>query len=180
MSSSEDEHRHRSIRAKEFITAGLAAVATVHAASGVYNSLEARDKRMEKLRTGQVSAKKAKKERAKALLQDAAAVGVAALSIKAAMAKWHGAHATHKQRKEHKLAREERRKKRLERTNSAKSNDGRKSIDEAPRGGNSRPVYNRAYSTSEPDLTRRYNGTPGRYVPAQYRYADPYASNDRR
>ena len=185
LSSSEDEHRHRNIRAKEFITAGLAAVATVHAASGVYNSLEARDKRMEKLRSGKVSAKEAKKERTKALLQDAAAVGVAALSIKAAMAKWHGAHASHKERKEHKMAKEERHKKRLERAN-AKSKDGRqsvngrKSIDEAPRGANSRPMYNRTYSTSEPDLTRRYNGTPGRYVPAQYRYADAYAPNDRR
>ena len=141
---------------------------------------------MEKLRTGQISAKEARRERTKALLQDAAAVGVAALSIKGAMAKWHGAHASHKERKEHKMAKEERHKKRLARANSVKSNDGgksvngQKSIDEAPRGGSSRPMYNRTYSTSEPDLNRRYNGTPGRYVPAQYRYANAYGPNDRR
>jgi hypothetical protein len=196
-SSSEDEREHKHIRAKEFITAGLAAVATVHAAAGVYNSLEASHKRAAQVNSGKLSAEDARKEKNKALLQDAAALGVAALSIKGAMAKWHGAHEHHKKRKEHKQAKKERHYKREQRrSEKASTAGGDKSLDGKSPGAvapypvqypNNRPVYNRSYSRSEPDLSRvPYNGTPGKYTPGRYvpqgYYQDgnPYGVNGRR
>ena len=178
VSTSEDERLQKHMRAKELLTAGLAAVATVHAASGVYNSMEARDKRMQKLREGKISPEEARKEKTKALVQDFAAVGVAALSIKGAMSKWQGATEVHKKRKEHKKIKAERHQKKLEKA---------RTYNEQPSSGGSqmtkqqRPGYNRSYSRSEPDLSRvPYNGTPGRYVPAQYRDDNPYGPYGRR
>ncbi|MCJ1244040.1 hypothetical protein MMC30_001237 [Trapelia coarctata] len=179
--SSEDERLQKHMRAKELLTAGLAAVATVHAASGVYNSMEARDKRMEKLRDGKISPEEARKERTKALVQDFAAVGVAALSIKGAMSKWQGATQLHKTRKQHKQAKAERHEKHLRKLEKAstyneKSSNGGSQIEK-----HQRPGYNRSYSRSEPDLSRQpYNGTPGKYVPAQYRDGNPYGPYGRR
>lgn len=178
INSSEDERQHKRMRAKELLTAGLAAVATVHAASGVYNSMEARDKRMEKVRNGKLSAEEARKERTKALVQDFAAVGVAALSIKGAMAKWQGANQLHQTRKKHKAERAERQQKRLEK---ASTYNDKSSAGDLQKGKQPRPGYNRSYSRSEPDLSRQpYNGTPGRYVPAQYRDDNPYGPYGRR
>jgi hypothetical protein len=178
--SSEDERRQKHMRAKELLTAGLAAVATVHAASGVYNSMEARDKRMEKVRNGTMSPEEARKEKTKALVQDFAAVGVAALSIKGAMAKWKGASQVHQTRKQHKLERAERQVKKLEKasTHNEKSSSG---VSQQMEKQQQRPGYNRSYSRSETDLGRQpYNGTPGRYVPAQYRDDNPYGPYGRR
>ncbi|MCJ1476501.1 hypothetical protein MMC13_005167 [Lambiella insularis] len=181
--SSEDERQHKHIRTKELLTAGLAAVATIHAASGVYSSMEARDKRYEQLKSGKISPEDARKEKTKQLIQDFAAVGVAALSIKGAMSKWQGAAAQHKQRKEHKREKAERHEKRVEK---ARSNSG-KSIAQGPssssfnKPSNGRPGYNRTYSTSEPDLSRRYeNSNNGPRGPANYQNGNPYSPNGRR
>ena len=186
VSSSEDEKDHKHIRTKELITAGLAAVATVHAASGVYSSMEARDKRYEQLKSGKISPEEARKEKTKAMLQDFAAVGVAALSIKGAMSKWQGAAAQHKHRKEHKKEKAERHQKRLEKRNSQKSKSekssdvgvpasaGQYSRPPNPRAAPARPGYNRAYSTSEPDLTRR-NYDNYKSGPMRYQDGNPYS-----
>ena len=115
LSSSEDERQAKKKRQRAMITAGLAAVATVHAASGLYASMEARDKRHEQVAKGTLSPEQAKKEMNKARLQDAAAIGIAALGIKGAYGKWQGAQATHSDFKEHKKARKERHQKRIER-----------------------------------------------------------------
>lgn len=186
--SSEDERLQKHMRAKELLTAGLAAVATVHAASGVYNSMEARDKRMEKLREGKISPEEARKERTKALVQDFAAVGVAALSIKGAMSKWQGATELHRTRKQHKQAKAERHQKKLEKAstyNEKSNNGGSQSNSGSQMAKSQRPGYNRSYSRSEPDLSRQpynapHSGTPGRYVPAQYRDDNPYGPYGRR
>ena len=87
-SSSEDERRLRKTRGKEYLTAGLAAVATIHAAQGVYKSIEARDKRHEQLIKNEITPEESKKMRNKARLQDAAAIGIAALGIKGAYSEW--------------------------------------------------------------------------------------------
>ncbi|MCJ1421014.1 hypothetical protein MMC32_007376 [Xylographa parallela] len=189
--SSEDEREHKHIRTKELLTAGLAAVATIHAASGVYSSMEARDKRYEQLKSGKISPEDARKEKTKAMLQDFAAVGVAALSIKGAMSKWQGAAAQHKTRKQHKKEKEERHQKRLEKRNSVKGSSNR-SIEQSPppasnkKPGNSRPGYNRTYSTSEPDLSRRYydnaydNYPQTARGPPRYQDTNPYSPYGRR
>ncbi|MCJ1389599.1 hypothetical protein MMC18_002456 [Xylographa bjoerkii] len=190
LSSSEDERQHKHIKTKEILTAGLAAVATIHAASGLYSSMEARDKRYEQLKSGKISPEDARKEKTKAMLQDFAAVGVAALSIKGAMSKWQGAAAQHKTRKQHKKEREERHQKRLEKRNSMKGSN--KSIEQGPppasnyKPGNSRPGYNRTYSTSEPDLSRRYydnsydNYPQTARGPPKYQDGNPYSPYGRR
>lgn len=87
-SSSEDERRTKKMKGKEYLTAGLAAVATIHAAHGVYASMEARDKRHEEVAKGELSHQEARKLRNKARIQDAAAIGIAALGIKSAYGEW--------------------------------------------------------------------------------------------
>ncbi len=87
-SSSEDERRTKKMKGKEFLTAGLAAVATIHAAHSVYASMEARDKRHLEVASGEMSPEEARKKKNKARLQDAAAIGIAALGIKGAYSEW--------------------------------------------------------------------------------------------
>ena len=87
-SSSEDERRTRKMKGKEYLTAGLAAVATIHAAHNVYNSIEARDKRHEQVAKGEMTPEEARKLKNKARLQDAASIGIAALGIKGAYSEW--------------------------------------------------------------------------------------------
>ena len=87
-SSSEDERRTKKMKGKEYLTGALAAVATIHAAHSVYNSMEARDKRHKEVEEGKMSAEEARKKKNKARLQDAAAIGIAALGIKSAYSEW--------------------------------------------------------------------------------------------
>lgn len=76
------------MRGKELITAGLATVATIHAAHGVYSSMEAHEKRHRLVAEGEMSPEEARKKQTKAWIQDAAAVGIAALGIKGAFSEW--------------------------------------------------------------------------------------------
>ena len=87
-SSSEDERRTKKMKGKEYLTGALAAVATIHAAHSVYSSMEARDKRHKEVEEGKMSAEEARKKKNKARLQDAAAIGIAALGIKSAYSEW--------------------------------------------------------------------------------------------
>ena len=87
-SSSEDERRTKKMKGKEYITGALAAVATIHAAHSVYSSMEARDKRHKEVEEGKMSVEEARKKKNKARLQDAAAIGIAALGIKSAYSEW--------------------------------------------------------------------------------------------
>ncbi|TQN74232.1 hypothetical protein CSHISOI_01211 [Colletotrichum shisoi] len=82
--SDDDEKRARKMRGKQVITTGLAAVATIHAAHGVYQSMEKRNARQKAVREGRLSPQEAKKLKTKAMVQDAASVGIAALGIKGA------------------------------------------------------------------------------------------------
>lgn len=83
--SSEDEKRAKKMRGKQIITTGLAAVATIHAAHGVYQSMEKRNVRQKAVKEGRLSPAEAKKLKTKALMQDAASVGIAALGVKGAV-----------------------------------------------------------------------------------------------
>ncbi|KAF2401198.1 hypothetical protein EJ06DRAFT_555809 [Trichodelitschia bisporula] len=87
--SSEDlEKKRKEARGKELLTAGLATVATIHAAHGVYSSMEAAKKRHQLVQEGEMSPQEAKMRKSKNILHDAAAVGIAALGIKSAFAEW--------------------------------------------------------------------------------------------
>jgi hypothetical protein len=83
--SSEDEKRARKMKGKQILTTGLAAVATIHAAHEVYQSMEKRNARHKAVKEGRLSPEEAKKLKTKALLQDAASVGIAAMGIKGAV-----------------------------------------------------------------------------------------------
>lgn len=87
-SETEIEEKRQKMKGKELVTAGLATVATIHAAHGVYSSMEAHEKRHKLVADGEMSHQEARKKQTKAWVQDAAAVGIAALSIKGAFSEW--------------------------------------------------------------------------------------------
>ena len=87
-SSSEEEKERKKMGHKQLITAGLASVATIHAAQSVYKSVEGRRIRQKEVAKGEMSPQEARKKKNKARLQDAAAIGIAALGIKGAYSEW--------------------------------------------------------------------------------------------
>jgi hypothetical protein len=86
--SSDDDRARRKARGSQLITAGLATVATIHAAHGVAKSMEARDERHKAVAVGDISPEQARREKNKARLQDAASISIAALGIKGAVSEW--------------------------------------------------------------------------------------------
>ncbi|KAL8910630.1 MAG: hypothetical protein Q9171_004085 [Xanthocarpia ochracea] len=143
ISSSEEERRQKKMKGKEFLTAGLAAVATIHAAHGLYSSMEARDKRHAEVAKGEMAPEEAAKLRRKAHLQDAAAVGIAALGIKGAYSEWQEVQESRKVLANEKAEREKRHEKRMKKASKygGSSNYG------SSRNGDGR-------YRSEPDLNR--------------------------
>jgi hypothetical protein len=87
-STADMEKKRKQMRGKELLTAGLATVATIHAAHGVYSSMVASEKRHKLVMEGEMSPEEARKRKSKNMLQDAAAVGIAALGIKSAFGEW--------------------------------------------------------------------------------------------
>jgi hypothetical protein len=119
--SDEDAKRAKKMRGKQIITTGLAAVATIHAAHNVYQSMEKRNARHKAVKEGRLSPEEAKKLKSKALLQDAASVGIAALGIKGAISELKEANEMRHEMKEWTGQREERHRKRLERQKRLKN-----------------------------------------------------------
>jgi hypothetical protein len=89
-------------------------VATIHAASKVYSSIENHDKRIESVKQGTLSPEEAHKQQRSARWQDAAAIGIAALGIKGAVSEWNEVSSEHMHHKEMLQQREEHHKKRME------------------------------------------------------------------
>ncbi|KAI4176144.1 MAG: hypothetical protein LQ343_001188 [Gyalolechia ehrenbergii] len=144
-SSSEDDRRQKKMKGKEYLTAGLAAVATIHAAHGLYSSMEARDKRHAEVAKGEMSPEEAGRLRRKAQLQDAAAIGIAALGIKGAYSEWQGVQEQRKQVLQEKSEQAKRHEKREKR----RSKYGGSNYGSNRNGGDGR-------YRSEPDLNRDY------------------------
>ncbi len=113
-SSTDDERRCRDISRKKWLTGGLAAIATVHAAAKVYSSLEARDKRQQQVMAGEMSAEEARKKRNRGRVQDVAAVAVAAIGIRGAMGEWHEVEEKAEEHKKYLKQREENHRRRME------------------------------------------------------------------
>lgn len=126
--SDEDRKRTKQMRGKQMITTGLAAVATIHAAHNIYQSVEKHGVRKKAVREGKLSPEDAKKLKQRAMLQDAASVGIAALGIKGAISEMKEAreviHETHEWKKQ----KAERHRRRIERlramANEANDFDG--------------------------------------------------------
>lgn len=83
--SSDDERHARKMRGKQIITTGLATIASIHAAHGVYQSIEKRKSRRKAVKAGTMSPNQARALKSKAMLEDAASVGLAALGVKGAI-----------------------------------------------------------------------------------------------
>ncbi|ORY66475.1 uncharacterized protein BCR38DRAFT_340439 [Pseudomassariella vexata] len=155
--SDKDEKAAKKMRGKQILTSGLATVATIHAAHNVYSSMEKRNARHKAVKEGRLSPAEAKKLKSKALLQDAASVGIAALGIKGAISEMQEAREmSHevKNFKEEKQRRHERRMERLKRAND--DHYGRSRADN--------------WSSSAPPRNRRYDDGP------RYSDGNPYSS----
>jgi hypothetical protein len=126
--SDDDRKRGKKLRGKQIITTGLAAVATIHAAHSVYQSMEKRHVRHKAVREGKISQEEAEKMKHKAILQDAAAVGIAALGIKGAISEVKEANEMRHEMREWKKEKEERHLRRIERQRSLV--DGRRGRDD--------------------------------------------------
>ena len=158
ISSSEDERRVKKMKGKEYLTAGLASVATIHAAHSVYQSMENRDKRHKEVAEGKMSPEEAKKKKNKARLQDAASIGIAALGIKGAFSEWKEMKEMRDETIEYDHKRLERHEKRLKKRGS--TNDG---------GSNG------SYRNSEPNLGKGYQNGYG--SGPRYQDGNPYSSS---
>ncbi|TVY40279.1 hypothetical protein LSUB1_G003116 [Lachnellula subtilissima] len=123
-SSSEDEKRIKKMKGKQLLTAGLATVATIHAAHNVYQSIEKRDARHRAVQEGEMTPEEARKLKAKATLQDVASVGIAALGIKGAISEIKEANEMRHECKELNEKKAERHQKRLERRKMGSSTSG--------------------------------------------------------
>jgi hypothetical protein len=113
-STTDDEKKCKKIARKKWITGGLAAVATVHAASKVYSSIEAHDKRVQQVALGEISPEEAAKKKTQARWQDAAAIAIAALGIKGAMSEWSEVQEQQHEHQELLESRQQRHKRRME------------------------------------------------------------------
>lgn len=125
-SSTDERHEIKKMRRKKWITASLATVATIHACSGVYSSIENHDKRIIAVQQGEMSPEEAHKQARSARWKDAAAIGIAALGIKGAMSEWKETAEEHERHKEICEQHELQHKRRLEhlRRQRAKEQDG--------------------------------------------------------
>ncbi|KAI0159536.1 hypothetical protein GGR57DRAFT_427644 [Xylariaceae sp. FL1272] len=117
--SDTDMQKQKSMRRKQMVTAGLATVATIHAAHNVYQSMEARNARQRAVQQGKLSPQEAKKLKTKALMQDAASIGIAAMGIKGAVSELKEVREQTKLVKEWKEERQLRHEKRMERLRRA-------------------------------------------------------------
>lgn len=73
---------------KSVISAGLATVATIHAAHNVYQSVEKREARRKAVKEGDITKEQARRMKNKNRMQDTASLGIAALGIKGAYSEW--------------------------------------------------------------------------------------------
>ncbi|KAF2472013.1 uncharacterized protein BDR25DRAFT_17261 [Lindgomyces ingoldianus] len=121
-STTDMEYRRKKLRGKELLTAGLATVATIHAAHGVYSSMVASENRRKLVSEGEMTPEEARKRKSKNMLQDAAAVGIAALGIKSAFSEWKEMNEQRHSVKELETRRRKRRKARERREREARQN----------------------------------------------------------
>jgi hypothetical protein len=177
MSSSEDEHQEEKKKRDKLITGGIATIATLNAAANVYNSMKMREARSKQLADGQITKDEAKRQRYKHHLQDAAAIGVSAICVKGAYAKWQQTTEKHREHRDHKKERQERSEKRLRLEAQRRMRSGSEENALSYANGDSvqhqRPAYHRAYSRSlddvRPDYNPQYPQYP-QYSPYQQQY----------
>ena len=160
-SSDEDKERKKS-RNRQMLTAGLATIATIHAAQGLYSSMEARDNRHQAVKEGELAPREARKEKQKARLQDAASIGIAALGIKGALSEWKEVKESREHHKEQVAKAERHRAKRAARR--AKMQEYQKT------GQFPGPYSASSFASSAPSLQNPVAHHPNPYIPVEYQY----------
>lgn len=170
-SSSDEEKINKKSRNRQLMSAGLATVATIHAAHSLHSSMAARDERHLAVKEGEMSRTEARKEKNKARLQDVASIGIAALGIKGAVTEWKEVKEQREKYKEGKERAERHKAKRAARR--AKMLEAEKNGQPYPGSG---PYGAGSFSSSAPNLqgpgltSAHYNP----YVPPEYQH---YAAN---
>ncbi|KPM38132.1 hypothetical protein AK830_g8442 [Neonectria ditissima] len=158
--SDEDERRAKKMKGKQIITTGLAAVATIHAAHEVYQSMEKRNARQKAVKEGRLSEGEAKKLKTKAIMQDAASVGIAAMGIKGAFSELKEAkHLTH-ECKEFQSEKARRHEKRLQRRQRQPGDGRSQSVDVRGRADSWGPSSRGGYDSDDELGPRYYRGDP--------------------
>ena len=173
-SSGEDKEVKKNKR-RQMITAGLATVASIHAAHSVYQAKQKRDANKKALAEGEISPEQAKRSRNKQRWAEAGALGIAALGIKGAYSEWkemqdqrHEYNEKKEARERHAVKRENRRRKYDEEMRRYKESGYTGPMPTMPQdyhdaSGPPRPNYNPGYAASQPQLSS-YVATP----PASY------------
>ncbi|KAI1075050.1 hypothetical protein F5B20DRAFT_399114 [Whalleya microplaca] len=157
--SDDDKKRTSKMRRKQLITTGLAAVATIHAANNVYGSMGQRNARHKAVKEGRLSPEEARKLKTKAILQDAASVGIAALGVKGAFSELKEAREQANEVSKWKEERKRRHERRIERLKRANNGHyGRSRAD------------NRS-TTSAPQQVAQYDDGP------RYTDGNPYSAS---
>ncbi|PKX94348.1 uncharacterized protein P174DRAFT_460425 [Aspergillus novofumigatus IBT 16806] len=116
--SSDEKKQRKKLNRQALMTAGLATIATVHAAHGLHQNMEKRKQRMKMVKEGAMSPEEARRRRIKANLADAASIGLSALGIKGAIAEWKEADEKRRERADFKKKCDEHRQKRHQRMRS--------------------------------------------------------------
>ncbi|KAH7257399.1 hypothetical protein BKA59DRAFT_107716 [Fusarium tricinctum] len=179
--SDEDEKRAKKMRGKQLVTTGLAAVATIHAAHEVYSSMEKRNARRKAVKEGRLSETEAKKLKTKAIMQDAASVGIAAMGIKGAISEMKEAKELTQECKHFNEEKARRHEKRMQRRLHEQSmSDGRRRADSWAPSSRRVDGYDSdiEYEYFDP---RDYEGKPnrGNTFPAEPYGTDTYRRNPR-
>lgn len=120
--SEDDEKEAKKMKGKQILKAGLATVATIHAANEVYGSVHARNARHKAVKKGDLDPMEAKKLKSKAIFQDTASVGIALMSIKGVIEEMKEAREKTHQVKEWQTEKQRRHERRLEHLKRAKEN----------------------------------------------------------
>ncbi|OBT62244.1 hypothetical protein VE03_08076 [Pseudogymnoascus sp. 23342-1-I1] len=164
-SSTDDNKRIKKMKGKQFLTAGLATVATIHAAHNVYQSVERRKAGHKAVAEGDMTPEEARKEKAKARFRTAASVGIAGLGIKGAISEWKEMSEMREEYRKAQVERTERHQRRCDRA-ATRSNQGR-----SRRVSPNRRIANAPYqSSSDLSPSEGRNGRQPLYIDD-----DPYA-----
>ena len=149
-SSSDEERQLKKMRGKELLSGVLATATTIHAANIVYKNRKRRHERKKALAEGKISPEEAKKERNRAIVTDAAFMGIAALGIKSAVTEW-------KELKLRKIEiREFRERQQKNHNRRLKKEQGLKNHNDSGRYGGSDPNLNSRYYSG----SKYYDGNP--------------------
>ncbi|OBT53893.1 hypothetical protein VE04_04360 [Pseudogymnoascus sp. 24MN13] len=119
-----DNKRIKKMKGKQFLTAGLATVATIHAAHNIYQGVEKRKAGHKAVAEGDMTPEEARKAKAKARMRTAASVGIAGLGIKGAISEWKEMSEMREEYRKAQIERAERHQKRCDRA-ATRSDQGR-------------------------------------------------------